>query len=237
MLQDLGAKIIFSIYMELHSLFSNFGTDLTLVARDAPVTDFDCWLPMMSLPYMFQTRLDTIPAEIPYLSIAPQLVSDTAAILPPSPKKKIGLVWSGNPNHKNDRNRSIALDCFAPMLELDQFDFFVLQIDIQKDDRATYDLLIGKRLNPRPVEQTDLTATAALIANMDLVISVDTAVAHLTGALGKPLWLLLPTNPDWRWMFDRDDSPWYPTARIFRQHQPGDWISVMDQVCRELSRQ
>ena len=237
MLQDLGAKVSFAIYPELLSLFSNFGANINLVTRDLPVTGYDCWLPMMSLPYMFKTRLDNIPAAVPYLHIAPKLIKEAAACLIPGHKKKIGLVWSGNPNHKNDRNRSISLDYLTPLLGFDQFDFYVLQIDIRQDDRATYDLLTPGRLKPRPVDQTDFTATAALIMNMDLVISVDTAVAHLAGALGKPLWLLLPANPDWRWLLDREDSPWYPSARLFRQHLRGDWAGVIQRVGDALDRQ
>src|SRR5262249_26034987 len=144
---------------------------------------------------------------------------------------KVGIAWSGKPTHKNDHNRSIPLSSWLPVLDV-PITFVSLQKDVRPDDaellKARKDILrFGEELN-------DFAETAGLISQLDLVISVDTSVAHLAGALGKPAWLLLPFVPDWRWLLDRDDSPWYPTLRLFRQPQRDDWASVFAKIEREL---
>ena len=153
------------------------------------------------------------------------------ARLGPKARPRIGLVWSGRPAHKNDQNRSISLRSLLPLLDIEAT-FVSLQKDVRSDDAAVLkernDVLnFGDELK-------DFSNTAALILQLDLVISVDTSVAHLAGALGEPVWILLPHNPDWRWLLDRDDSPWYPSARLFRQQQIGNWAGVIDQVKNEL---
>jgi hypothetical protein len=149
-------------------------------------------------------------------------------------RPRIGLVWSGNPAHKNDHNRSINLRSLLQLLDIGAT-FVSLQKDVDPDDAAVLkdrtDLLhLGDQLK-------DFSDTAAVISNLDLVISVDTSVAHLAGALAKPVWVLLPCVPDWRWLLDRDDSPWYPTARLFRQYAAGDWSGVIDHLGVELAKQ
>ena len=147
--------------------------------------------------------------------------------LGPKLRPRVGLVWSGNVKHKNDRNRSMALRTLAPLLDLD-CDFHSLQKEIKAEDLAA--LAEGSRIQTHEAELNDFADTAALIAELDLVITVDTSVAHLAGALGKPVWILLPYTPDFRWMTERGDSPWYPTAHLFRQRDRGDWDSVIKEV-------
>jgi hypothetical protein len=184
----------------------------------------------MSLPLVFGTTLETIPAEVPYLSADEAKVAEWRARLGPSRGRRIGLAWSGNPEHKNDRNRSIALEALAPVLGLEA-EFISVQKEVRPSDQATLDTY-GIRHYGAVLQ--DFEDTAALLMSMDLVITVDTAIAHLAGALGRPVWVLLPYVPDWRWLLQREDSPWYPTARLFSQSAPGDWGGVLQRVAEEL---
>ncbi len=185
------------------------------------------------MPLACRTTLETIPAATGYLDIS---ATHSAAVerwrqsLGPKMLPRVGLVWSGNPVHRNDKNRSIPLERFAaigPGLEL-----FCLQTGIREADAR----VLAERGDIRcPIaDGMDFAETAALIENLDLVISVDTSVAHLAAAMGKPVWLLIAARPDWRWLLDRDDSPWYRTIRLFRQSAPGDWDGVLATVAREL---
>jgi ADP-heptose:LPS heptosyltransferase len=144
---------------------------------------------------------------------------------------RVGLVWSGNAAHRNDQDRSIALHMLAPLLDCD-VQFVSLQKDVRDRDRA----LLGERPDIVDLSDhlTDFSDTAALMSCLDLVISVDTSVVHLAGGLGTPVWTMLPFNPDWRWLLNRDDTPWYRSMRLFRQPKSGDWASVVDHVRREL---
>ncbi|OGB90888.1 hypothetical protein A2625_07605 [candidate division WOR-1 bacterium RIFCSPHIGHO2_01_FULL_53_15] len=187
----------------------------------------DLQISLLSLPGIFKTDRHTIPADIPYINADPGLREKWADIIAPTNAVKIGLVWAGNPAHANDLNRSITLSKLLPMLKIKGIKWFSLQ----KGEAA-------KQLSTLPTKALitdlagkliDFSETAAAIANLDLVVSVDTAVAHLTGALGKPLWLLLPFNPEWRWRL-----PWYPTARLFKQNKRGDWTGVIRRVMKEL---
>jgi hypothetical protein len=197
---------------------------------------FDLHCPLGSLPLAFGTRLDTIPFAEGFLP-APAAARVTAwqdrleDRLGPRTRLRVGLVWSGDPGHKNDHNRSISLRALAPLLDCD-VQFVSLQKAVRDQDRAF--------LRERPdivdlTEQlTDFSETAALVACLDLVISVDTSVVHLAGGLGAPVWTMLPFNPDWRWLLNRDDSPWYQSMRLFRQPKRGDWTSVVENVRHEL---
>jgi hypothetical protein len=145
---------------------------------------------------------------------------------------RVGLVWAGNPKHSNDRNRSLQLDLLAPILDLDAC-FVSLQKDPRPNDLAVLDE--RKMIVDFTADLTDFAGTAALVSCLDLVITVDTSVAHLAGALGRPTWILLPYTPDWRWLLDRDDSPWYSSVRLFRQTAAGDYRNVLEHVRAELS--
>jgi tetratricopeptide (TPR) repeat protein len=234
-----GARVIFEIYEPLRELMdtlpgvAQFVTTATLpgvaqtVTTGEPLPDFDLHCPLLSLPLALGAGSATIVSQTPYLRPSPQAVMDWNERLGPRHRPRIGLAWSGRPSHDNDHNRSMRLSSFLPLLAGFDATYVSLLQDVREDDTPVLqrsDILhFGEELKT-------YADTAALIANLDLVISVDTSVAHLTGALAKPLWLLLPFTPDWRWLLDRDDSPWYPTARLFRQDETRGWDSVMARV-------
>ena len=227
MVEALGANVILGVPSSLVSLISTLKGSFTLIGQDDLVPDFDLHCPLMSLPLAFKTTVDTIPAQVPYLAADPHKQAVWRQRLGPKLRPRVGLAWSGNVKHKNDRNRSMALRTLAPLLDLD-CDFHSLQKEIKAEDLVA--LAEGSRIQTHEAELNDFADTAALIAELDLVITVDTSVAHLAGALGKPVWILLPYTPDFRWMTERGDSPWYPTAHLFRQRDRGDWDSVIKEV-------
>lgn len=200
-------------------------------AMEAPPRhDYQC--PLLSLPLALAADAPGIPAEVPYLRADPARAESWKRMLAADRGPRIGLVCSGNPNHLNDRHRSIPLRQFAPLLDAGAA-FYLLQQDCRPDDA---DFLAGSAIRDLRAQLVDFTETAAAIAGLDLVISVDTSVVHLAGALGRPVWALLPFAPDWRWMLEREDSPWYPTARLFRQPALGDWKTAIEKVRAELMR-
>jgi hypothetical protein len=193
---------------------------------------FDVHCPLLSLPLVFSTGLATIPSATPYLGADPRAAAEWETRLGLPGRRRIGLAWSGRPAHTNDHNRSIPFASMRPLLEATDATFVSLQRDVRPADadvlREHNDVLhFGHDLK-------NFADTAALIANLDLIIAVDTSVAHLAGALGKPVWLLLPYIPDWRWLLDRDDTPWYPTARLFRQDETRRWEPVLTSVHASL---
>jgi hypothetical protein len=195
-----------------------------MVSKGDALPDFDMHCPMLGLPLVFGTGLATIPRETPYLRASAQAVANWSARLPPKMRPRLGLAWSGRPEHNNDQNRSIDLASFlSPLRGID-----ATLVSLQRDVRAADAIVLQERSDVIHFgeELKDFSDTAALAANLDLVISVDTSVAHLAGALAKPVWVLLPFIPDWRWLLDRDDSPWYPTARLFRQDDSRRWDGV-----------
>lgn len=205
-----------------------------LISKDEEAPDFDFHIPLLSLPGIFKTTLDTIPSDIPYINSPPEYKDKFHEILNQHEKLfKIGIVWGGNPRNINDHNRSCRLQYFQPLLKLDNVSVFSLQKGPQAKKLTEY--LNGNIHNIGSLLH-NFADTAAVVMNLDLVITVDTAVAHLAGALGKTVWVLLPFYPDWRWMLDRNDSPWYPTMRLFRQSKPGDWKGVFDQVKEALNK-
>jgi Flp pilus assembly protein TadD len=230
MVKQRGGRITLACPRELVSLFNQLPDAEQVVPIDQPLPDFDFHSPLVSLPRVLGTRLETIPAAIPYLKADPIRSAHWRERIPADRRRKIGLVWSGQPAHPNDRNRSIPLTALSPLAQLSGIQFFSLQKGKAKEQSSSW-----------PVELTDWTdqlsdfaETAALMENLDLVITVDTAVAHLAGAMGKPVWILLPLAPDWRWLLRREDSPWYPTARLFRQSAAGDWTAPVARVAEAL---
>jgi tetratricopeptide (TPR) repeat protein len=233
MVAELGARVILEIPDALHVLLSDFpgvSHGQPKSRGDLPAFDFHC--PLSSLPLAFRTRIETIPSAPAYLhaSVGTRR-RQWEDRLGPRDRPRVGLVWSGNPNHRNDRNRSLAMGALSPILDLDAT-FVSLQKGVRPEDKA----ILGQRPDVLDVEEhlLDFADTAALISCLDLVISVDTSVAHLAGALGCPVWILLPYTPDFRWLLDRDDSPWYPTAQLFRQAETREWASVLNRVRAEL---
>jgi hypothetical protein len=221
-----GCRVVFQVQPPLARLVAGLAGVAAVVGRGQPLPPFDLHCPLLSLAQVFATRLETIPAEIPYLQADPAAVAAWAAALPDRPGLKVGLAWAGNPQLAADRRRSIAPARLAPLLACPGLVWYSLQKDALAP-AGMIDLMAGVG---------DLADTAALIANLDLVVAVDTAVAHLAGAMGKPVWLLNRFDTDWRWLRDRDDSPWYPTLRQFRQAAPGDWDDVIARVRAELGR-
>jgi hypothetical protein len=204
-----------------------------IIARQDKPADFDLHCPLLSLPLALGTRVESIPAQVPYFIVPPESLRRWTGAVGPKRNLRIGLVWSGGSGHKGDAIRSISLRSLLPLANLDA-EFVSLQKEVRGDDATTLkergDIVhFGDELNT-------FADTAAVIANLDLVISVDTSVAHLAGALAKPVWVLLPFLPDFRWLLDREDSPWYPTARLFRQQAPGDWSGVISRVVIELEK-
>ncbi|MBF0419982.1 MAG: tetratricopeptide repeat protein [Magnetococcales bacterium] len=226
LVQARGARVVVLCPEPLHRLFQSApGIDL-LTCRPEEVPPCTWQIPLLSLPVPLQLQVDTLPATIPYLHVTP----DLPAILPvdESSALNVGLVWRGNPDHKNDRNRSLSLSRLAPLLEVPGCVFYSFQRDIQAEEKAV--LSKYNHCVDASGQLPHFAATAALLERMDLVISVDTALIHLAGALGRPVWGLLPYVPDWRWMLERTDSPWYPSLRLFRQTSPGNWPEVIERV-------
>jgi len=222
-----GARVILAVQRPLAALMAGLPGVSILRAQGEPVPPFDCYCPLPSLPLAFQTTLETIPAKMPYLCAPADRIAQWRPALEIIGRPRIGLMWAGSQAPQN-RRRSIPLRLVLPLLEAPDFHFVALQKEVAESDlplleRARMATFLGDR-------QTDLADAAAMISMLDLVITVDTSIAHLAGALGKPVWVLLPFSADWRWLRHRDNSPWYPTARLFRQPAPGDWPSVATQA-------
>jgi len=216
----------------LKRLFTQIPKIEQLVDSNKPLPDFDVHCPLLSLPLAFKTDLNSIPAPVPYFRADPSLAETWKHKLSSqSGIRKIGLAWSGSAVHPNDRNRSTTLSRFAPLADVKGVAFYSLQ----KGEAAKHLPPAGLAISDFTSELHDFADTAAVIENLDLVITVDTSVAHLAGAMGKPVWVILPVNPDWRWMYERTDSPWYPTMRLFRQTRPDDWASIMQRIARSLA--
>jgi tetratricopeptide (TPR) repeat protein len=228
-----GATVILGVQPSLKSLLSSVeGAHQVLSDGDRlPAFDFHC--PLLSLPLALDTRLESVPATIPYVHVNVAAIQKWETKLGSKQSARVGIVWSGRPSHLQDRLRSIAL---ARMVELapPNVQLVSLQNEVRPEDEKV--LSANPQIVHFGAELADFSDTAALVSLMDLVISVDTSVAHLAGAMGRPVWILLPFAPDWRWMLGREDSPWYPTARLFRQPAIGDWDSVFDRLRQELGR-
>ena len=228
--QVLPAHITLECHPALIPLFGSFPDMAASVAFGSDVSFADCQIPLMSLPLALGTSLSTIPTAVPYLFADPALIQTwrTQLAVPPG-HLAVGLVWAGNPGHRNDRNRSLSPALLGVLGNPANVSFYCLQ---QKPQSEAFTGLRFAGI----YDELKFPDTAAIVSNLDLVVSVDTAVAHLAGALGKPVWTLLPFAPDWRWMLDRPDTPWYPTMRLFRQPRLNDWQSVLENVKSELER-
>ncbi|WP_024516436.1 tetratricopeptide repeat protein [Bradyrhizobium sp. Tv2a-2] len=227
-----GARVILEVDAALHPLLSGMdGVALCVPRGGSEVDDFDLHCPLSSLPLVCRTRLQSIPAT-PYLPALPEaVVGAWQARLGPRKAFRVGLAWSGNPAHGNDRNRSMRLRELAPLLDCD-----VTFVSLQKEPRAKDRACLQERggIVDLTAHLANFVETAALISCLDLVITVDTSVAHLAGALFRPTWILLPYTPDYRWLLDRSDNPWYPTVRLFRQDATRDYARVVERVRTEL---
>jgi len=241
----LGANIVLEVHAALKTLLQTLETDpesgkptriiVKAIGEDLPAVDYQ--LPLMSLPLMFGTRPDTIPSPQAYLRAGSHMRRRWAQSLEQGREGdrplRVGIVCSGNGGNHNDRRRSIPLQAFAPLLDIANAEFFLLQPELRRRDADWLQTTSALQWPGRELQAFD--DTAGLIANLDLVVGVDTAAVHLAGALGVPVWILLSHAADWRWLLERDDSPWYASARLFRQATAGDWDAVLTRVRSELS--
>ena len=227
-LAALGATVIVKCPQKLQTLFQTVpGVDKAVTRMDKS-TPYHLQASLHSLPRLLKTDMESIPAQVPYVFPPAASTIDLGS----DGKQKVGIVWAGSPSHKNDQSRSMSLDYFKPLLDVEGLAFYSLQFGEPSQDINHFEL--GGAIVDLSGDLEGFTATAAVLAELDLIISVDTSTAHLAGALGKPVWTLLSFVPDWRWLLGRDDSPWYPSMRLFRQNSPGDWRGVMDNVVKEL---
>jgi hypothetical protein len=233
-----GGRVVFECPPELEALFGNHlpGMDILLPRPpnlSVPDVECDVQISVMDLARYCRCDLETIPAPIPYVT-APEekVVVWKDRLAADGPAFRVGLVWAGNRSYSNDANRSVRLADFAPLAAISCVHYYALQKGEAAEQADTPPA--GMTLTRLDQEIQDFTDTAAAIMNLDLVIAVDTSVAHLAGALGRPVWTLIPNDSDWRWLLDREDTPWYPTMRLFRQTTHGDWSSVLSTVAVAL---
>jgi hypothetical protein len=235
MLEKLGAKVILEAPVSLVELMQSLSPTLTVIKEGETLPAFDVVCPVMSLPFALKTSLETIPSSSPYLSVSDTKKQYWQAKIGKKTKPRIGVVWSGSMTNPIDNNqcarRNIPLAQLKPLFDL-PFEFYVLQKDIRPEDKPILDGL--RQLHFHQDELKDFADTAALIQEMDVVISVCTSVAHLAGALGHKTWVLLPYSADYRWMLNEKDSPWYPSVALIRSEKIGDWAGVVQQITQQL---
>ena len=225
-----GARVLVQCTRELQVLLATAPGVVRCIAAHEPLPPFDFHFPLLSLPRIFTTDTGDIPATVPYLGVDPDAEKAWRLRSPPG-GLRVGLAWAAQSSNPSSKSRSCPLRTFALLAQLDGVRFHSLQ---KGEASAELRDAAGLRVVDDTAQLGDFAATAALIAGLDLVITVDTAVAHVAGALGKPVWTLIPFAADWRWLEDREDSPWYPTMRLFRQRRPGDWAEVLQRVAAEL---
>jgi hypothetical protein len=225
-------RVVLECQKELLPLFRDVPGISRLVEQQDPLPAFDAHCSLLSLPGIFATRLASIPAPVPYLKANPARVAKWAARLGQDRRLKVGIAWAGNAAHTKDRHRSTSVATFAPLSAIPG----IALVSLQKGSPELTPAVLpdGMELIDHTADLHDFVDTAALIAHLDLVISVDTAVVHLAGAMAKPVWTLLPFVPDWRWLLNRPDTPWYPTMRLFRPPAIDAWAAVMQQVADAL---
>ena len=229
MVASLGARVVLRVQPPLGRLLADLpGADMVLTTHDEPPrADIAC--PLMSLPLAFGTEVESIPAQVPYLRTPPLYRLLWQTLLGSRRRPRVGIAWHGR---QHLPYRSMPLEKLAPLLQRTDLEFHGLQVEMPAQDSewlAANPLLIDHR-----ADQKHFADTAAIIDELDLVITIDTAVAHVAGALARPVWIMLPHSADFRWLLDRDDSPWYPTARLFRQRRPQEWEPVVAAVARAL---
>ncbi len=233
MLKKKGAVVIFECNKQLTFLFKNLKGIDKLVEKNEnkePEFKYDYHIPLLSLPFYFGTTIDNIPKETKYIYVTPSLADSWEKELLGKNNFRVGIVWAGSPTHTNDKNRSCSLEMFLPFLSVPGVDFYSLQKGSASNQANSFKKQVIDIAN----KIQTLEDTAAIISNLDLVITIDSSIAHLAGSLGKSVWVLIPFLPDWRWMLDRTDSPWYPTMKLFRQQKPGQWNDVVRKIKNNL---
>jgi tetratricopeptide (TPR) repeat protein len=229
-----GARVVLEVQPQLKALLGRAEGVAAVVGRGEPLPAFDVHCPLGSLPLAFKTEPATIPNTNPYLAAGDAHLGKWRPRLEAIARPRVAVVWSGNPEHMNDRNRSIPLSRLAPLWSAGMARFLAVQRELRSGDAEL--LAHEPGVTEIGTELNDFADTAAVFALVDLVITVDTSVAHLAGAMGRPVWILLPFSPDWRWTLSGETSRWYPTARLFRQPSFGNWDSVIERLRGELGR-
>jgi tetratricopeptide (TPR) repeat protein len=232
LLAQTGARVVLEVQPELKGLLGQIEGAAAVLARGEPLPPFDVHCPLGSLPLALKTEPATIPADGPYMRADDEHIAKWRPRIDELARPRVAVAWSGNAQHMNDRNRSIPLSRLASLWSAASVRFVGIQRELRGGDAEL--LAREARVMQIGAELADFTDTAAVLALVDLVITVDTSVAHLAGAMGRPVWILLPFSPDWRWTLAGENSPWYPTARLFRQPALGDWDSVIERVRGEL---
>jgi Flp pilus assembly protein TadD len=227
-----GGRVVLRIERALVRLAAGLPDNVVISPQGGRLPDFDVWSPLLSLPRVLETRVDNIPATVPYLRVRSAVAERWKRRLAPLDGLKVGLVWGGSPRHANDFRRSIDVARLAPLFGIPGARLVSLQAGPRAADITAAP---AGALVDLAAELTDFVETAGALMNLDLLIAVDTSVVHLAGALGRPVWAMLPFSPDWRWLLDREDSPWYPTARLYRQSKPGEWDAVIARVAADLA--
>jgi len=228
-----GAKVVLDVQPELTDLLSGLDGASAVVARGGALPPYDFHCPLASLPMVLRTERETVPAPIPYLRANEMARDAWRPRLESLAGLRVALAWSGRASHANDRNRSLTFDQIKTLLSVPGVSFVSVQRDLRAGDAER--LASESRILHLGDDLTDFVQTAAVLSLVDLVISVDTAVAHLAGALGRPLWVLLPFQPDWRWTLDGDCTPWYPEAQLLRQPSPGGWGAILSYASEMLA--
>jgi len=218
-------NIVFQCQQQLISLFRASNIDCTVIANNESPPKFDYYIPVMSFPRIFETTMETIPHQVPYMRGASQ---PTHPLPPAKGVMRVGIAWAGNKSHRHNEQRCINFEVLKPLLDLPKIDLYSLQLGFNCERGNLIQCLS---------DGGDFLDTATIIERLDLVLSVDTSVAHLAGAMGKKTWLMLPKPPEWRWFIEGETSPWYPTMRLFRQDAPGDWVAVIARVKEALIRE
>ena len=229
-----GATVRLEVQPALKTVMSGLAGITSCHARGESLPAYDVHCPLGSLPLALKTEPSTIPADIPYLGAAETYIAKWRPVVDPLPGKRVALAWAGNASHANDRNRSVDLRALEPLFEIGGISLISIQRDLREADTAG--LARYSRLRHVGGDLADMADTAAIVALADLTIAVDTSVAHLAGAMGRPVWVMLPYSPDWRWTLSGEHSPWYPQAQLFRQPGPDDWQSVVVRLAGELRR-
>lgn len=229
--KERGGTVIVECYRQLTSLLGRTPGIDRIVIRGEPLPDFDVHASLVSLPYILATTSETIPANVPYVRVSPALLETWRAILPKQNRLKVGIAWQGNPKHALDSMRSIPLECFRALADSTNVQLFSLQKGAGSEQLGQQ---VGFEIIDLGPKIEDFADTAAVLQHLDLLICADTAVLHVAGALGMPAWGLIPRFPDWRWQLEREDSPWYPSLRLFRQSVAGNWADVFQRVRASL---
>jgi hypothetical protein len=238
LLEAMGANVVFEVQPLLKPLLGSLAMRGTLIGRGEPLPQFELHTPLASLPLAFGTELDTVPGGVPYLHVDPAAAHAWAQRLAALPGFRVGLNWHGNPEAEKLsalQARSFPLATAAPLARLEGVSLISLQKGAGSEQRARVGFELAQFTDPLHMGAEEIAnETAAILTGLDLLITADTALAHLAGALGVRVWVVLQAVPDWRWLTGRTDSPWYPTMRLFRQRAPGDWTELFERVAAEL---